>query len=94
MIGQPLSAAGSLQFITALMAMGDNYLPPTINYEVEDPECDLDYVPNKGRYKIIDTALVSSFGMGGNNVSVLLKKNSNNVNPGFKIQNLDAGKNN
>jgi 3-oxoacyl-[acyl-carrier-protein] synthase II len=73
MIGQPLSAASSLQFITAMLAIEDNYVPPTINYEIPDPDCDLNYIPNKGEQKDIMTAMACSFGMGGSNASVVVK---------------------
>jgi len=76
MIGQPLSSAGCLQLITALIAINENFIPPTINYEYPDPECDLDYVPNKYREVKVNTALINSFGMGGNNVSIIVGKSN------------------
>ncbi len=74
MIGQPLAATGSIQFITAALAIENNYLPPTINYEEPDPDCDLDYVPNQARAHKVRVAMVNSFGQGGNNVSLILKR--------------------
>jgi len=74
MIGQPLAATGSIQFITAALAMENNCLPPTINYEEPDPDCDLDYVPNKARVHRVRVAMVNSFGQGGNNTSLILKR--------------------
>ena len=74
MIGQPLAATGSIQFITAALAIENNCLPPTINYEEPDPDCDLDYVPNQARVHEVRAAMVNSFGQGGNNISLILKK--------------------
>jgi len=75
MIGQSLSASASLQFITSVLAVDTNWLPPTINYEEQDPECDLDYIPNKARNsREINTALINSFGAGGNNISMAIRK--------------------
>lgn len=73
-IGQPLGAAGSLQVIAAVLAIGNGCVPPTINYEEADPSCDLDYTPNKAAFRTINAALVNCFGQGGNNVSMILKK--------------------
>ncbi|MCK4423350.1 MAG: beta-ketoacyl-ACP synthase II [Candidatus Omnitrophica bacterium] len=73
MIGQPLGATGGLQFATTAMALSESRLPPTTNYEDPDPDCDLDYVPNKSRNAELKTALINSFGMGGNNVSLVVK---------------------
>jgi len=74
MIGQPLGATGGIQFVTTAMAMEHGSVPPTINYEDPDPDCDLDYVPNKSRKAELKHALINSFGMGGNNVSLAVKK--------------------
>ncbi len=75
MIGQPLAAAGAIQFITSTLVVKNNWVPPTINYEFPDPECDLDYVPNKARNgKEINVALMNAFGAGGNNVSMVVRK--------------------
>jgi len=74
MIGQPLAATGSIQFITAALAIENNCLPPTINYEEPDPDCDLDYVPNQARGHEVRVAMINSFGQGGNNTSVILKR--------------------
>jgi 3-oxoacyl-[acyl-carrier-protein] synthase II len=75
MIGQSLAASASIQFITSALVIRTDYIPPTINYEEPDPECDLDYVPNVSRNtKKINTALINSFGAGGNNISMILKK--------------------
>ncbi len=74
MIGHSLGAAGALEAIICLLAMRDQTLPPTINYETPDPDCDLDYVPNVARPHKFDTSLSNSFGFGGHNVSLILRK--------------------
>jgi 3-oxoacyl-[acyl-carrier-protein] synthase II len=73
MTGHLLGAAGSLEAIICLLAIKDNFLPPTINYQINDPECDLDYIPNEGREANIKYALSNSFGFGGHNVCLLFK---------------------
>ncbi|MCK4261499.1 beta-ketoacyl-ACP synthase II [bacterium] len=73
MIGQPLAATGGIQLITAALAIKHKCLPPTINYEYPDPDCDLDYVPNHARDEKAEVALVNSFGMGGNNISMVMR---------------------
>jgi 3-oxoacyl-[acyl-carrier-protein] synthase II len=74
MVGQPLAAAGGFQVVTASLAIRNGCIPPTINYEEQDPDCDLDYTPNRPRRRQVSAALVNSFGLGGNNVSMILKK--------------------
>lgn len=75
MIGNPLSAAGPLQLIASIMVFERNIIPPTINYEYPDPDCDLDYVPNKAREcKDIRTILINSHGFGGINSSLIIVK--------------------
>lgn len=74
MIGHTLGAAGALESLICILAMRDNMLPPTINYETPDPECDLDYVPNKSRPHEINATLSNSFGFGGHNVSLVFKR--------------------
>jgi len=74
MIGHSMAGGTAMQSIAACMSLREGILPPTINYEVPDPECDLDFVPNQPRKKKIQTTLVNSFGLGGTNVVIAFKK--------------------
>jgi 3-oxoacyl-[acyl-carrier-protein] synthase II len=74
MTGHMLGAAGGIELIASVMAIKDGVVPPTINVENQDPECDLDCVPNVAREAKIDLALSNSFGFGGHNASVLVSK--------------------
>lgn len=74
MTGHFLGAAGGIEAIIMVKAIEDQFLPPTINYETPDPECDLDYVPNVGRNGRIIAALSNSFGFGGQNATIIIKK--------------------
>jgi 3-oxoacyl-[acyl-carrier-protein] synthase II len=74
MTGHMLGAAGAIEAAICLLAMRDKTIPPTINYEFPDPECDLDYVPNKARSADIKVSLSNSFGFGGHNVSLIFKR--------------------
>jgi 3-oxoacyl-(acyl-carrier-protein) synthase len=68
-----MGGAGALEAIATTMALIEQTLPPTINYETPDSECDLDYVPNNARKAHLETALSNSSGIGGNNACVVLK---------------------
>jgi 3-oxoacyl-[acyl-carrier-protein] synthase II len=72
--GHCLGAAGAVEAIFSTLAIRDGKLPPTINYEVEDPECDLDYVPNESRDADVRVSVSNSFGFGGHNASIVLKR--------------------
>ena len=73
-IGHCLGAAGAIEAVISLLAIRDSILPPTINYENPDPECDLDYIPNVARKAEITTIMSNSFGFGGTNGSVIIQK--------------------
>ena len=72
--GHCLGAAGTIEAVITLMAMDRNIMPPTINYEEPDPDCDLDYIPNVAREAEINIAMSNSFGFGGTNGVVIFKK--------------------
>lgn len=74
MFGHMLGASSASELIATALAIENGIIPPTINYENPDPECDLDYVPNQPREKEINTAISNSFGFGGHNVTLVLKK--------------------
>ncbi|NCF91293.1 MAG: beta-ketoacyl-ACP synthase II [Verrucomicrobiaceae bacterium] len=74
MTGHLLGAAGGVEFAACALAMRDGIIPPTINLEDQDPQCDLDYTPNKAREAKVDTALSNSFGFGGHNASLTLRR--------------------
>jgi len=72
--GHCLGAAGAIEAMFTVLSVRDGKLPPTINYEVPDPECDLDYVPNESRDAVVDVAVSNSFGFGGHNACVVFRK--------------------
>jgi 3-oxoacyl-[acyl-carrier-protein] synthase II len=74
MVGHLLGAAGAVEAIFSILAMRDNMCPPTINYETPDPDCDLDYVPNKARSQAINVVLSNSFGFGGTNGTLIFRR--------------------
>jgi len=77
MIGHPLGASGALQTIASVMAINEGIVPPTINYEEKDSNCDLDYVPNEARREKVNVAVINSLGMGGNNATLVIKSCNN-----------------
>ncbi len=74
MTGHMLGAGGGVEAIACVRALQEGILPPTINYENPDPECDLDYVPNTARQVAIRTAMSNSFGFGGHNATIILRR--------------------
>ncbi len=74
MTGHLLGAAGAIEAIISVKSINESILPPTINLETPDPECDLDYVPNKARHQEYEYALSNSLGFGGHNATLIFKK--------------------
>jgi len=74
MIGHTIGAAGAIEAIVTALSLREGMLPPTINYHHPDPDLDLDYIPNTPRPKEISVALSNSFGFGGHNAILVLKK--------------------
>ncbi len=74
MTGHLLGAAGGVEAIISVLSIKEGIIPPTINYQTPDPECDLDYVPNEARKQEIKTALSNSLGFGGHNATIVFKK--------------------
>ena len=74
MVGHALGASGALEAIACVKAINENTAPPTINYANQDPECSLDYIPNKSENFTINTAMSNSFGFGGHNAVIVFKK--------------------
>lgn len=74
MLGHLIAAAGAVELITCVETILKGWLPPTINYETKDPECDLDYIPNQAREKRVDHVLSNSFGFGGQNISLVVSR--------------------
>jgi 3-oxoacyl-[acyl-carrier-protein] synthase II len=75
MTGHMMGAAGAIEAIACIMAVYEGAVPPTMNYEVPDPDCDLDYVPNAARQmRGLETAMTTSIGLGGHNAALLFKR--------------------
>lgn len=74
MTGHLLGAAGGIETVISALAIRDQILPPTINYEFPDPECDLDYVPNEARKAKVKVTLSNSLGFGGHNATIILRE--------------------
>jgi 3-oxoacyl-(acyl-carrier-protein) synthase len=74
MTGHLLGAAGGVEAVYSVLAIKHGVIPPTINYETPDPECDLDYVPNTPREAKVETVMSNSFGFGGTNATLIFKK--------------------
>ena len=73
MIGHTMGASGAIEAVACALSIKNNVIPPTINYACPDPECDLDYVPNRARKSRVNTVLSTSFGMGNNNAAIILR---------------------
>jgi 3-oxoacyl-(acyl-carrier-protein) synthase len=74
MTGHMMGASGALEALFCVKAVQENVIPPTINYETPDPECDLDYVPNEKRAATLNHAMSNSFGFGGHNATLIFGK--------------------
>ena len=74
MTGHLLGAAPAIEFIASALSLNKNIVPPTINYETPDPECDLDYIPNESRSEEVHVAMSNNSGFGGHNASLVFRK--------------------
>ena len=74
MIGHSLGASGAVEAVAAVLALEGGFLPPTLNLETPDPECDLDCVPHSSRRKELGAVLANAFGFGGNNAAMVLAR--------------------
>ena len=74
MTGHMLGAAGGVEAVFSVLALDEGILPPTINYEQPDPECDLNYIPNKAVEQQVDFTMSTSLGFGGHNACIVFKK--------------------
>jgi 3-oxoacyl-(acyl-carrier-protein) synthase len=74
MTGHALGAAGGLEAVFSVKSIIENKLPPTINYQTPDPDCDLDYIPNAARDASVDYVLSNNFGFGGTNACLIFKR--------------------
>ena len=80
MTGHMLGAAGAVEAMAAILAIEHGFIPPTINYEEKDPDCDLDYTPNQGRETDVNIAMSNSFGFGGHNAVLVVRRWTNTKN--------------
>jgi 3-oxoacyl-[acyl-carrier-protein] synthase II len=74
MTGHAIGAAGAVEAVACIMALGSNVIPPTINLDTPDPDCDLDYVPHHAREKELNVVMSNSFAFGGQNSVLIFKK--------------------
>jgi 3-oxoacyl-[acyl-carrier-protein] synthase II len=74
MIGHPQGASGAAGVVAALLAMNDDFLPPTINYSEPDPECDLNYIPNRSLEREAELALCNCIGFGSKNSALVIRR--------------------
>jgi 3-oxoacyl-[acyl-carrier-protein] synthase II len=74
LIGHSLGASGAVEAVAAVLALAGGFLPPTLNLANPDPECDLDYVPNRSRRKELGAVMANAFGFGGNNASMVFAR--------------------
>jgi 3-oxoacyl-[acyl-carrier-protein] synthase II len=74
MLGHTMGAASAIEALACCMAIKNSVIPPTINYETPDPDCDIDYVPNIARKQNVNVALNNSYAFGGNNSCLALRK--------------------
>ena len=74
MLGHLIASAGTIELIVSTLTIHKNVIPPTINYETPDPNCDLDYVPNEPRDCEVDAVLSNSFAFGGQNASLVVER--------------------
>jgi 3-oxoacyl-[acyl-carrier-protein] synthase II len=74
MIGHPQGASGAASVVAAILAMNDNFLPPTINCDEPDPECDLNYIPNRGISRRVDISLCNCIGFGSKNSALVIAR--------------------
>jgi 3-oxoacyl-[acyl-carrier-protein] synthase II len=73
-LGHSLGASGGIELVACAMTLERNVIPPTINLETPDPDCDLDYIPNQPREAVVDAVMSNSFGFGGHNASLVLSR--------------------
>jgi len=74
MTGHLLGAAGVVEAVATILAIQNNKIHPTINYETPDPECDLNYIPNQAQAWNVQVAISNTFGFGGHNASILFRR--------------------